>query len=211
MKTIYKFILTIYAITLLLSYNIAYASMADFTDEEADKITKQNQEEWKQEQEERIEKSSNNYLKNLSVENYEITPEFDKQTINYEISKEITEDYIEIIAKTDDDKSSVSGDGKITLNSGENNIRIDVTAENGTVRTYFIKVNCINEKAKIEDTESLNEEDDSNVDYLTEYNKMQKQNLYKKIAIIIGTILVIIIGIMLIINKKKHRTVGKHG
>lgn len=85
-------------------------------------------------------KSTNNYLKSLSVNEYDITPEFDKQTINYKIAQEITEDYIVINAETDDKKSSVSGVGKITLNSGENNLRIEVTAESGAVRTYFIKV-----------------------------------------------------------------------
>ena len=140
MKKINKVITIIIAIALIMSYNITYASMADFTDEEADKATKQAQEEWKKEQEEIIDKSSNNYLKNLSVENYSITPEFDKQTINYEIDKEIKEDYIELKAETDDEKSSVSGVGKILLNSGENVLPIEVTAENGMVRTYYIKV-----------------------------------------------------------------------
>ena len=84
-------------------------------------------------------KSSNNYLKNLSVNGYQIIPEFDKQTINYEIKEEIGEEYIKIEAETDDEKSFVSGIGEVQLNSGENNIRIDVTAENGSVRTYFIK------------------------------------------------------------------------
>lgn len=211
MKTIYKIIITILTIAIVFSYNYAYASMADFTDEQADKITKQNQEEWKKEQEDRINKSSNNYLKSLSVENYEITPEFDKQTINYEIKKKITEDYITIIAETDDEKSSVSGTGKVTLNLGENNLRIDVEAENGTVRTYFIKLNCENENAKLVNTDSTIEEDVSAEDYLKEYNKIQKQNLYKKIAIILGIIIVLAIVIVIVRKTKKHGMVGKHG
>ncbi len=140
MKKINKIITTILAIVLIMSYNITYASMADFTDEEADKVTKQEQEEWQKEQEDRINKSSDNYLQSLLVENYKITPEFDKQTINYQISEEVNEDYIEIKAETDDPKSSVSGVGKIMLNSGENVLPIEVTAENGMVRTYYIKV-----------------------------------------------------------------------
>lgn len=115
------------------------ASFADFTDEEAEKQAQEQLKEQEKEHNVTQVKSSNNYLKNLSVNGYQITPEFDKQTINYEIKEEIGEEYIKIAAETDDEKSSVSGIGAVQLNSGENNIRIDVTAENGSVRTYFIK------------------------------------------------------------------------
>lgn len=85
-------------------------------------------------------KSTNNYLKNLEVTGYKITPEFDKQTINYEITNEVDEDYLEINAQVDDEKATISGTGRVALNSGENNLKIEVTSESGTVRTYFIKV-----------------------------------------------------------------------
>ena len=116
-----------------------FASFADFTDEQADKQAQEQLKEQEKEHNVTQVKSSNNYLKNLSVNGYQIIPEFDKQTINYEIKEEIGEEYIKIDAETDDEKSSVSGIGEVQLNSGENNIRIDVTAENGSVRTYFIK------------------------------------------------------------------------
>lgn len=115
------------------------ASFADFTDEEADKQVQEQLKEQEKEHNVTQVKSSNNYLKNLSVKGYQITPEFDKQTINYEIKEEINEDYLEINAEIDDGKASVSGIGKVQLNSGENNLKIDVTAENGSLRTYFIK------------------------------------------------------------------------
>lgn len=127
-------------ILLLLAYAPkVFASFADFTDEEAEKQAQEQLKEQEKEHNVTQVKSSNNYLKNLSVDGYQITPEFDKQTINYEIKEEIGEEYIKIEAETDDEKASVSGTGKIQLNSGENNIRIDVKAENGSVRTYFIK------------------------------------------------------------------------
>ena len=85
-------------------------------------------------------KSTDNYLKKLEVEGYVLTPEFDKQTINYEITERVKDDFLEIKAETDDEKASISGIGKVMLNSGENNLKIEVTAESGTVKTYFIKV-----------------------------------------------------------------------
>lgn len=141
MKEITNKVLTfIIIIFLILSQNIIYAAMADYTDEQADLKTKQEQENWKKEQEEKINKSNNNYLKSLSVTGYDLYPSFDKKIINYEITKEVEEDYIEIVIETEDEKASVSGNGKIALNSGENNLKINVTADNGEERLYFIKV-----------------------------------------------------------------------
>lgn len=116
-------------------------------------------------------KSTNNYLKSLSVYGYEITPEFDKQTINYEITQEIVENYLEIKAETDDEKASVSGTGKITLNSGENNLKIDVTAESGTVRTYFIKImKPVKNNIRLNSLE-LKTDDDYNIEITPEFDK----------------------------------------
>lgn len=209
MKTIVNKTIVI-LIILFISFSniIIYATMADFTDEEADKITKQNQEEWKHEQEERINKSSNNYLKSLTVENYNITPEFDKQTINYEIKEEINEKSIEIKAETDDEKSSVSGIGKVTLNSGENNLRIDVTAENGTVRTYFIKV--IFQGDSKEEVATTNDSDVAESDSYEE-SALQETTVfdYKKISVIISALIIVSIFLVVKLNKK-NRHGGKH-
>lgn len=147
------------------------ASFADFTDEEADKQAQEQLKEQEKEHNVTKVKSSNNYLKKLSVKGYQLTPEFDKQTSNYEIKEEINIDFIEISAETDDEKASVSGTGKIQLNSGENNIRIDVTAESGTVRTYFIKViKSINKDIRL-NTLKLKMEDNSSVEINPEFDK----------------------------------------
>lgn len=133
-----KIIVFIILISCTISYNCVYAGFADYTDKDARKATEQLIQEQKQNY--NATKSSNNYLKNLKVDDYEITPQFDKQIINYEIKEEIAADEIQIQAETDDENAIISGNDKITLNSGENNITIDVTAENGTVRSYYIKV-----------------------------------------------------------------------
>lgn len=169
-KIIYKSILIIFVILVLLSHNIIYASMADYTDEQADNNLKQEQEEFKKEQEEKINKSSNNYLKKLSVKGYEITPNFDKQTINYELTQEVGNDNIEIEAESDDEKASITGNGKIALNSGENNIKIDVTAENGMVRSYFIKIKkSVKKDIRLKSLEIKTSEDEE-VEITPEFN-----------------------------------------
>lgn len=92
-------------------------------------------------------KSSNNYLSALSIvgEGATLSPEFYRET--YEYTVEYGEDVnlydlteIELEAKAEDSRATVKGAGKITLEEGENSIPITVTAENGTERTYTIKV-----------------------------------------------------------------------
>lgn len=92
-------------------------------------------------------KSSNNYLSALSIvgEGATLSPEFYRETYEYTVEYgeevnlyELTE--IELEAKAEDNRATVKGAGKITLEEGENSIPITVTAENGTERTYTIKV-----------------------------------------------------------------------
>lgn len=129
-------------------------------------------------------KATNNYLKELSVEGYKITPNFDKQTINYELKNEVKTNSIVIKAEAYDEKATVNGIGEITLNDGENEIRIDVTAESGAVRTYYIKA-----IKKVNGTNENKEEIIKDKNY---------------IAIIISVILVILI-LAIIIKKIKHK------
>lgn len=144
MKNIVKKIVTIILMTSCIGImwfsNNVYGSFADFDDETADKQANEELKEQEAEDAKNAGKSSNNYLTQLSVVGYKITPEFDKQVINYSIEDEITESSIEINAIADDSRATVTGAGKVELQSGENNLRIDVTAENGVARTYFIKV-----------------------------------------------------------------------
>lgn len=90
-------------------------------------------------------KSSNNYLQSLSTSVGTLTPEFYRETYDYTLEFDETVDLynlseIEISGKTEDEKAKISGTGKVTLAEGENNIDINVTAEDGKVRTYKIKV-----------------------------------------------------------------------
>lgn len=128
--------------------NKIYAGFADFDDETADAQGRNDLLEQQEQDAQNAGKSSNNYLAELSVKGYELTPTFDKQTVNYSIEEEIDENSLEINAVVDDERATVSGTGNVSLQTGENNLRIDVKAENGLQRTYFIKCN-----KKIEDEE----------------------------------------------------------
>lgn len=141
LKNILITIITISSLFCMTFFSISYASFAEFDDATADKQGEEDLKQQQAEDEKNAGKSSNNYLANLEVEGYTITPKFDKQTINYSIEEDITESVITIKASPEDDRAEVTGTGKIELQSGENTLRINVKAENSIERTYFIKLN----------------------------------------------------------------------
>lgn len=86
------------------------------------------------------EKSSNKNLSSLSIEGVEITPEFKKETTQYTatVDGDVTE--LKIDAKAEDSKAKVTVEGNENLQEGDNVIKVKVTAEDNTTRTYFITV-----------------------------------------------------------------------
>ena len=92
--------------------------------------------------------STVNILSGLSVEDYEITPTFDPEILEYSVTVPSNVKTIKINATKKDDKSSVKGDGEVSLEDGNNRFEIVVTSESGATRTYVIIVN-------IEDTNPI--------------------------------------------------------
>lgn len=85
-------------------------------------------------------KSSNNYLKSLSVNVGTLKPDFYRETYEYTIDN-IIENEIEVAAEAEDSKAVINGTGTIALNEGKNTINVEVIAENNQARTYTINVN----------------------------------------------------------------------
>lgn len=82
--------------------------------------------------------SSNNYLKSLTIEGFELNPTFKKATTTYSLELPADTSEINIRATKEDDKASIAGIGKISVEEGTNKIEVKVTAENGSVKTYTI-------------------------------------------------------------------------
>ncbi len=82
--------------------------------------------------------SSNNYLRALVVDGYEISPAFNKTVNKYSLTLPEKTTSININATKEDTRSGISGAGKIALTEGDNTLNIIVTAENGASRTYTI-------------------------------------------------------------------------
>lgn len=137
-------------------------------------------------------KSSDNYLSGLSVEGYTLIPEFDKQTLSYTIKEEVNDKEINIIAKTNNEKATINGAGTVKVEEEKNSYIVEVTAENGTVRTYIIKLkeNITNnqEEKKAETTgENLAEKDAKQVEQNN--NEDNKSNNYIIIGLSVFAIL----------------------
>lgn len=82
--------------------------------------------------------SDNNYLSSLKVDNYKLSPSFNKKTLDYKLSLNSDVEKIIITATAESDKASITGTGEISVLEGENKIDIVVTSESGDARTYTI-------------------------------------------------------------------------
>ncbi len=86
-------------------------------------------------------KSTNNYLSSIQVGEYSLTPEFDKDTLEYSLTVPSTTNTVTIEAKAADGYASVEGTGEFEVDEGANVFSITVHAENGDERIYQVTVN----------------------------------------------------------------------
>lgn len=84
------------------------------------------------------EKSTNNYLELITISSGSIS--FSKDKLIYDVVVKNNVKNILISAKTEDEKAIVEGDGRFNLNIGNNTIKINVTAEDDTQRTYTLNI-----------------------------------------------------------------------
>ena len=207
--------IVIIILTLLVNTSKVEASFADFTDEQADKQAQEQIKEQEKQHNITEVKSSDNYLTNLQIDGYRLTPEFDKQTLEYTIDGDIKTDEININATPSNEKATINGAGIIKIDEENNEYRIDVTAENGSVRTYIIKLKEIEKteqqkNGEAEQTEGIVEQNNSKIeDENTNQNLNNEQNasnleLYTIIAVLVIIILALLIVIMHKRRKSKH-------
>lgn len=98
-----------------------------------------------EEKEEEEEKSTNKALKELVVENYQLTPEFNSQTTKYSLTLKDSDEKLNIKATPEDEKATVDITGNGDFKVGNNIVKITVTAVDGTARIYTITVSKTNE------------------------------------------------------------------
>lgn len=80
----------------------------------------------------------NNYLESLIVEGYDLYPEFNKNILTYYIVLSADTNSLNITAETENKNATTRITGNTSLKSTENTIKIVVTAENKSTKTYNI-------------------------------------------------------------------------
>lgn len=98
-------------------------------------------------------RSVNNYLKTLTVSEGKIN--FNKTTTTYALVTQASS--ITIAAEAEDSKATVSGAKTYNLKDGLNEIKIVVTAENESTKTYLIKVTKTTELEQVKVNNNLKE------------------------------------------------------
>ena len=91
-------------------------------------------------QQPQVPKSTNNYLKSLSVEGCTISPAFNKDTLEFSC-KDFMIDKITINAEVEDSKAYLTGTGEKELFNGDNNFEVVVTSESGAQKVYKLLIN----------------------------------------------------------------------
>lgn len=82
--------------------------------------------------------STDNNLSSLGIEGYTLTPEFNKDNLEYSATIAPDTTSINVVATPNHGGATVTGNGVREVTDGDNRIEINVTAENGTSKTYVI-------------------------------------------------------------------------
>lgn len=212
-KRLILYTIIIMLLILLVNTPNAQASFADFTDEQADKQAQEQIKEQEKQHNITEVKSSDNYLTNLQIDGYRLTPEFDKQTLEYTIDEDIKTNEININATPSNEKATINGAGTIKVDEEKNEYRIDVTAENGSVRSYIIKLKetgkTVQQKnGEAEQIEGIVEQNNSKIE--NENTDKNLSNEQKSSNVVVYTIIAVFIITILILVIMSKRKISKH-
>ena len=133
--------------------------------------------------------SSDYYLRNLTIEGYDI--DFDMYTFEYSIKVASDVNSLNIKALLNNSNSIYYIEGNENFVSGENLVYVIVKAENGSTKTYTIKVEKEKEKEIVKDNDEEGNELDEEVE--------EEKNTSKTVIIIL--IILVIIGLIYVIFK----------
>lgn len=142
-------------------------------------------------------KSSNTNLSKLEIDGYEL--DFDKNTLEYEITVSNDVNELDITAIAEDAKSRVNIYGNDSFEEGENIVTIVVTAEDGSQKTYTIKVN----KEEAKKVVNKKDKDTTEEDDTTDNSSTEK-------TVIIILIILVVAGLLYLIFKKDEEEDNKN-
>jgi hypothetical protein len=84
--------------------------------------------------------SPNNKLKSLTVDGFNMTPSFSRDTTEYQVIVDQSVTNVNVNASVIDSKAGISGTGNVQVLNASNEITVRVTAQNGSIRDYKITV-----------------------------------------------------------------------
>lgn len=84
--------------------------------------------------------SPNNKLQSLTVNGYAMTPAFNQDTLVYDVAVGSGDASIMLSAVAADSTAAVTGTGTVALTAGVTEVKVRVTAQNGTAREYVLRV-----------------------------------------------------------------------
>ena len=84
--------------------------------------------------------SSNNYLKSLTLSSGTLSPAFSKSVLNYTVNVPNETTTMYLTPSVEDSTATIKVSGSATLKVGTNTRKVTVTAQNGSTRTYTIKI-----------------------------------------------------------------------
>lgn len=143
--------------------------------------------------------NANANLENLAIENCILSPEFSSDVTEYSCDLEGNLQILNILAVPQNSAAKVSIIGNENLKIGENEIQVNVTAQDGvTVKTYLIKVN----KKEIVNVEE-NENQSNNQNIENTVVKVDKNAAVLPLSVL--GIVAIIVGICYKKFIKKHK------
>ena len=85
-------------------------------------------------------KSNNNNLNELTISNVTLNPSFNSSITTYNSTVENSVSSVTVNAVKADSKATVNGLGEVDLKVGTNTIKVNVTAEDGSVKTYEVTI-----------------------------------------------------------------------
>jgi len=159
-------------------------------------------------------KKANANLETLAIEYFTIEPQFSPNNTQYNINVSNTTEKVNIFAVPESTAAKVDIKNKDTLNFGENEIVVTVTAENGiTFKNYIIKVyrmTAEENEEKIKEQEAnakklgeiLEEKEIERLSTIQEQNN-NNNNLFARISPVIALLVVLAILIIYLIVTKK--------
>ena len=154
---------------------------------------------------------ANANLKSLKVENYDLAPLFEKNTIDYalEYPKDLQKLNVEAVPEDENAKIEIIGNEKLTNKFQKIEVKV-VAVDKQTVKKYYITAKKV-DKTKMETAENEDNEDMENIDGQIEIDETNNKAIVdekgKEKNEIISIAILLAIGVILawIIIKRKNK------